>query len=252
MKNPNWDRYQIFLHVARQGGLTAAASLTGLSPATIGRHMVELERQLGRALFVRSQGGYALTADGRQLTERLSEMEAAARAVEAWREDSAAPALVRIAAGTWNAWLIAENFPAIRSDRDLFRVDLYIAEQRASLSYRENDIGIRAFEPEELNLAAVPAGEVAYAAYQARNLQTVGPGNSWPSGLRMRCRPICAGRTRNRKASSSPSIGRAPCATWRWPVQASPCCPASSAIWRPGSSASATRSPNCATANGSS
>lgn len=177
MKNPNWDRYQIFLHVARQGGLSAAAAQTDLSPATIGRHMVELERQLGRALFVRSQGGYALTADGRQLAERLSEMEAAARAVEAWRADAAVPALVRIAAGTWNAWLIAENFPAIRNGRDRFRVDLHIAEQRASLSYRENDIGIRAFAPEELNLAAVPAGEVAYAAYQARNLQTVGPGN---------------------------------------------------------------------------
>jgi len=176
MKNPNWDSYQVFLAVARHGGLTGAAGATGLSPATIGRHMVELERRLGRALFVRSQSGYGLTADGRQLLDQLSAMEAAARGIEAWRGDVAAPSLVRIAAGTWVAWLLSENFPAICSDRDPFRIDLQIAEQRASLSHRENDIGIRAFEPEEVNLAAVPLGDVAYAAYQARNLATTGPG----------------------------------------------------------------------------
>ncbi|MCM2403140.1 LysR family transcriptional regulator [Rhizobium sp. S153] len=169
MKNIAWDGYQLFIEVARRGGLTGAASASGLSPATIGRRMVELERQLGRELFLRSQTGYRLTDDGHELLTHLGEMEAAIRRVETWRQGASARALVRIAAGTWVARLISQNFSAICTARDDFRIDLFIAEQRASLAHREADIGIRAFEPEEQNLAKVLLGEVAYAAYKARN-----------------------------------------------------------------------------------
>jgi len=85
MKDIAWDAYQLFLAVARQGGLTAAAETTGLSAATLGRRMVELEQALGRELFFRSQTGYRLTSDGSQLLEHLVELEAGSRRVEEWR-----------------------------------------------------------------------------------------------------------------------------------------------------------------------
>lgn len=169
MKNIGWDAYQIFLAVARAGGLTGAVEATGLSPATLGRRMVELEARLGTVLFERSQAGYRPSEEGRRLMAMLADMEAGAREVEAWRGGDAGGTLVRIACGTWNAWLIAENFSALLGPRDTFRIDLTIAEQRAQLAHREHDIGMRAYEPEERNLAAMPVGEVAYAAYQARN-----------------------------------------------------------------------------------
>ncbi|MDQ1197645.1 LysR family transcriptional regulator [Agrobacterium sp. SORGH_AS 787] len=169
MKNIGWDAFQLFLDVARGGGLTGAARTTRLSPATIGRKMLELEQKLGKALFVRSQTGYALTADGRTLFDNLLAMEEAAGTIDGWRKSSVTTSLVRIALGTWNAQLMMSNFSAICSERDSFRIDLFIAEQRATLAHRENDIGIRAFEPEERNLAAVKTGDVAYAAYRLRN-----------------------------------------------------------------------------------
>ncbi|WP_284757335.1 LysR family transcriptional regulator [Agrobacterium sp. fls2-241-TYG-188a] len=169
MKNLGWDAFQIFLDVARSGGLTGAAAATGFSAATIGRRMLELEQSLGKSLFIRSQAGYVLTSDGRALLDELQAMEDAARNIDGWRKSAAASSLVRIAAGTWNARLLTTNFSAICTERDDFRVDLFVAEQRASLSHRENDIGIRAFEPEERNLAAIKSGDVAYAAYRLRN-----------------------------------------------------------------------------------
>ncbi|WP_421360135.1 LysR family transcriptional regulator [Agrobacterium rosae] len=169
MKNLGWDALQIFLDVARSGGLTGATATSGLSAATIGRRMLELEQALGKSLFIRSQTGYLLTADGRALLDQLQTMEDAARNIDGWRKSSAASSLVRVAAGTWNAHLLTTNFSAICSERDDFRVDLFVAEQRASLAHRENDIGIRAFEPEERNLAAIKTGDVAYAAYRLRN-----------------------------------------------------------------------------------
>lgn len=175
MKNATWDAYQLFIDVARGGGLTGAAASSGLSPATIGRRMLELEGQIGRPLFQRSQTGYALTGDGQALFDQLLEMEAAARKVDSWQRDAQGAAIVRITAGTWVGWLLSQNMPSICSERDGFRIDLHLAERRASLAHRESDIGIRAFEPEEANLAAIKTGDVAYAAYQARNMRFSGP-----------------------------------------------------------------------------
>jgi DNA-binding transcriptional LysR family regulator len=169
MKNGNWDSYQLFLQVARLGGLTGAGIASGLSPATVGRRMLDLEQSLGRTLFSRSQTGYRLTADGQALLDHLQEMEAAARKVDAWRQSGGTGATVRIAAGTWVAWLLMENFAAIRMPGDSFAIAFTLGEARASLAYRESDIGIRAFEPEETNLAARSLGEVAYAVYGRRN-----------------------------------------------------------------------------------
>ena len=175
MKNTTWNSYQLFLDVARGGGLTGAVASSGLSPATIGRRMLELEGQIGRPLFERSQAGYALTGDGQALFDQLLEMEAAARKVDSWQRDAQGASIVRIAAGTWVGWLLSQNMPTICSQRDGFRIDLHLGERRASLAHRESDIGIRAFEPEETNLAAIKIGDVAYAAYQARNMRFAGP-----------------------------------------------------------------------------
>lgn len=168
MKNMDWDIYRCFMSVARTGGLTGAAQALGSSPATVGRRMLELEERTGRALFLRSQTGYQLTGDGELLFEQLQEMEAAARRVESWRREGEG-ATVRITVGTWNAWLLAENFPALCSERDGFSLAITVGETRASLAYRETDIGIRAFEPEESYLAASLIGDVAYAAYRQKN-----------------------------------------------------------------------------------
>jgi DNA-binding transcriptional LysR family regulator len=175
MKNAAWDSYQLFLDVARGGGLTGAVASSGLSPATIGRRMLDLEQHVARPLFARSQTGYALTSDGQALFDQLLEMEAAARKVDGWQRGAVGSAIVRIAAGTWVGWLLSKNMPALCSERDDFRIDLFLGERRAVLAHRESDVGIRAFRPEEPNLAAIKAGEVAYAAYRARSVPFSGP-----------------------------------------------------------------------------
>ena len=169
MKKIGWDAYEIFLAVARSGGLTGATQVLGLSPATIGRRVLELEQSIGRTLFTRRQTGYSLTTDGQVLFEQLKDMESAVRRVESWRMQSAGAVTLRLAAGTWNARLIAGNFRDLCTERDSFKVEMTVTETRAPLAYREHDVGIRAFPPEELNLASRLIGEVAYAAYRARS-----------------------------------------------------------------------------------
>jgi len=169
MKNIGWDAYQVFITVARNGGLTGAAQVCGLSPATVGRRILELEQSIGRTLFSRSQTGYVLTTDGQILFDQLKDMESAVRRVETWRMESSGAVMLRLAAGTWNARLIAENFRDLCNERDNFRVELTVTETRAPLAHREHDVGLRAHPPEEMNLASRLIGEVAYAAYRAKS-----------------------------------------------------------------------------------
>ena len=161
MKDMSWESYRIFLDVARQGGLTGAAQATGLSPATVGRRVLQLEEATGRALFLRSQTGYRLTAEGQALYERLLGMEAIARGVESWRQEGQGTSTVRVMAGTWVTWLICENMSAICTGKDPFRLDLSVSERRATLTHREVDVGLRAVEPTEPALISRPSGDVA-------------------------------------------------------------------------------------------
>jgi len=170
MKHIPWDSYQIFLAVARSGSLSAAAERIGLSSATIGRRMLELERQMECGLFLRSQAGYSLTGGGQALLDHLVGMEAAGREVEIWNAGLCGAVRVRICAGSWCARFLARNLGMLVQPGDRHGIDLSIGEERASLAHRSADIGIRAFEPEESNLAAVRLPEVAYAVYAALDM----------------------------------------------------------------------------------
>jgi len=169
MKDMSWDSYRIFLEVARHGGLTGAAQVSGLSPATVGRRVLQLEEAMGRPLFLRSQTGYRLTGEGQALFEQLQAMESIARGVESWRQEGQGASTVRLMAGTWVTWLVCENMSAICTEHDPFRLDLSVSERRATLAHREVDVGIRAVEPVEPTLISRPAGDVAYAAYRRKN-----------------------------------------------------------------------------------
>ena len=99
-RNFDWDNLRLFLAVARAGGLGPAAEQTGKSAPTLGRRMLELERDLGSELFRRYPRGYALTEHGQALLEKAESIEA--RVLPVTESGLAtAPPLVKISAGTW-------------------------------------------------------------------------------------------------------------------------------------------------------
>ncbi len=132
--------------------------------------MLDFEREMGLSLFNRSQSGYALTQAGRELFERVRQMEIASRNIEAWRDATSGVPSIKIAAGTWIAWFFSREIKFILTHADPFRIELLISEQRATLAHRESDIGVRAVEPVEVHLAAVAVGEVAYAVYRRKGV----------------------------------------------------------------------------------
>ena len=52
----NWDDMRIFLSVAREESLSGAAKSLRLDPATVGRRIARLERDVDAVLFVGAEG----------------------------------------------------------------------------------------------------------------------------------------------------------------------------------------------------
>ena len=73
----NWDDVRIFLSVAREESLTGAAKALRLDPATVGRRIARLERDMDAVLFVKSPQGYVLTTAGEQLLDHAEGAEQA-------------------------------------------------------------------------------------------------------------------------------------------------------------------------------
>jgi DNA-binding transcriptional LysR family regulator len=81
MSEPDWSHFRSFLAVFREGSLSAAARSLGLTQPTLGRQIAELERDLGTALFIRSQRGLLPTDAARDIAPHAEAMSAASSAM---------------------------------------------------------------------------------------------------------------------------------------------------------------------------
>lgn len=170
MKKIAWDDLHLFLAVARGGGLSAAAREHDTSPATVGRRMLALEQAVGRPLFIRSQTGYELTADGRTLLDRARSMEAGAQSIGDWLDAEGGRSIVRISAGTWTTNFLADNFSRLWAPTDPFRIGFIATEARLDIAHREVEIGIRNAPPDSPYLAGRRTVTVAQAPFRSRAL----------------------------------------------------------------------------------
>ena len=168
MKHPvDWEELRLFLAVARGAGLNAAARQTGASAPTLGRRMTALERSLDRQLFTRSQSGYELTEAGQTLYQYAQEMEAAARGIDRWRDETPRR-LVRISAGSWTSRFLALHMDELWAGDAATAIELSTAHQRVDIQHRQADIGVRNRAPAEPRLAGRKTNDIAYALYRAR------------------------------------------------------------------------------------
>src|SRR4051812_27448478 len=73
-----WSLARSFLAALEHGSLLAAARTLGTTQPTVGRHIAELESQLGVLLFERTGRGLLPTAAALKLADSARAMEAAA------------------------------------------------------------------------------------------------------------------------------------------------------------------------------
>ena len=63
-----------FLAVVREGTITKAANFLHVTQPTLSRQLMDLEKELGQQLFIRSSNNISLTPEGMLLKQRAQEI----------------------------------------------------------------------------------------------------------------------------------------------------------------------------------
>jgi DNA-binding transcriptional LysR family regulator len=165
----DWNDLRVFLTLAREGSLTAAARRLEVSHPTVARRVKALEDSLGARLFDRLPDKFVLTAAGERLLEDAQAME---RAAESLHRRSAGlgdtvHGTVRLSAGEAMTDFIARHLPRLRHKLQCIEIELVASHMLANLSRREADLLIREQVPDLGSIVTRRLGSAAYAVYAA-------------------------------------------------------------------------------------
>ena len=169
-KTPDWDLLQSLHAVLEAGSFSAAAKLRRLTQPTLGRHIDQLERQLGAPLFVRSPRGLQPTDLAVALRPHLADMSAAGAA--AARDiggllDGAA-GVVRVAVSeAVGVEVIPPMLARFMAEHPRVQVELALSNKNEDLSRRDADIAVRMVRPSQNSLVAKKVGEIALGFHAA-------------------------------------------------------------------------------------
>jgi DNA-binding transcriptional LysR family regulator len=167
----DWRLIRSFLAALEQGSLLGAARALRSSQPTLGRHIAELEAQLGVVLFERTGRGLLPTAMALRLAESARAMEAGAdqlaRSVSG--ADAGVTGTVRITASQPVACVLLPPILArLRLALPEVQVELVASNQVSNLLRREADIALRMVQPDQSTLVARRIGKVTLGAYAHR------------------------------------------------------------------------------------
>lgn len=179
----DWSLVQAFLAVAETGSLSAAARQLNASQPTLGRQIKAMETQLGATLFHRQARGFALTETGAALIAPANAMRDAMMQITltAAGREARLQGTVRITASIATSLY---HLPAIIADIRIREPDIAIelapSDDSRNLLFREADIAVRMYRPEQLDLVAqhlgdIPLGIFAAKSYVARRGVPTGP-----------------------------------------------------------------------------
>lgn len=164
----DWHLIRSFLAALDAGSLLGAAKVLNTSQPTVGRHVAELESQLGVVLFERTGRGLQPTAVALSLAESARAMESGA--LQLGRRLSSAQAqargTVRITASQPAAcYLLPPILAKMRLELPDIQVELVSSNEVSNLLRREADIAVRMVQPDQATLIAKKLGQVEVGIY---------------------------------------------------------------------------------------
>ncbi|MGE0099400.1 MAG: LysR family transcriptional regulator [Hydrogenophaga sp.] len=168
----NWTLIRSFLAALDRGSLMGAARALSTSQPTVGRHIGELEGQLGVVLFERTGRGLVPTPHAQRLAEAARAMSAAADqlARQATGAQAQVRGSVRISASQPVTCVLLP--PLLRQLRELhpdIQIELISSNAVSNLLQREADIALRMVRPDQGSLVIKRVGQVAIGTFAHRD-----------------------------------------------------------------------------------
>lgn len=182
----DWSDLRIFLAIAREGTLGAAARKIGQTQPTMGRRLRALETALGQTLFQRTADGFVLTDEGTAVLRHAGRIEDEAIALE--RHASAAETqldgVLRLSSSDWfGTVMLSPVITAFGKRHPKVAVELLTDARLYSLPRREADLVFRIkpfAEPEVISRKLL---HIPYALYGKRGIKPPRAGDG--SGIRI-------------------------------------------------------------------
>lgn len=168
----DWTLIRSFLAVMEAGSLLGASKRLHATQPTVGRHVAQLESQLGCALFERTGRGLSPTRVAYRIAEEAQRMaegaHGVARAIASSRQNVSGS--VRISASQTMAFIVLpEIISRLRSAHPQIQLELQATDVVANLLRREADIAVRMVMPEQGSVIARRLGAYKIGAYASRD-----------------------------------------------------------------------------------
>ena len=163
----DWSLVRSFLAVLEKGSLLAASRDLQLSQPTIGRHVAELESQLGLVLFDRNGRGLLPTEAAYHLADSARIMQSGADqlARNVMGADLGASGTVRITASQpVSCYVLPPLLAQMRLSLPDVQVELVASNEVSNLLRREADIAVRMVQPQQASIIARGVGKVTLRA----------------------------------------------------------------------------------------
>jgi DNA-binding transcriptional LysR family regulator len=157
-----------FLAVLERGSLLAAARHLGSSQPTLGRHVAELERQLGMVLFERTGRGLVPTQVGLSIADHARAMADNADAIGrvlTGQSKQLAGAVRITAVQTVAVHLLPPILARLRAQEPGIAIEVVASNAISNLLRREADIAIRMVRPDQGSLITRHIADPTIGAY---------------------------------------------------------------------------------------
>lgn len=181
-----WSDLRVFLAIAREGTLGAAARRLGQTQPTMGRRLRALEAAIGQTLFQRTARGFVLTDEGATVLDHAERMEEEALALQRQLAGSEAQleGTLRLSSSDWfGTFMLAPVLAEFGRRHPKVCVELLTDARLYSLPRREADMVFRIKPFDEPEVISRRLLHVSYALYGPAG--TEAPRRGGGAGMRL-------------------------------------------------------------------
>ena len=175
-----WSDLRVFLAVAREGTLAAAARTLAQTQPTMGRRLSALETAIGHKLFQRTKVGFVLTDEGSAMLGHAERMEEEALAIQRQlaRQAHQLEGTLRITSSEWfGAHVLAPVLAEFAVQQPGITVELMTEARFLDLARREADLAFRIRPFTEPDVISRKLLHVRYGLYAALGMARPAIGN---------------------------------------------------------------------------
>ena len=175
----SWDDVRVFLAVARNGGMAAAAQTLNVNHTTIARRLSNLEAALKTRLALRTPAGVTLTPAGAEFMRFAERMESEALAADQHlrARDGKISGKVRLATReAFGQWLVCPKISVLRARYPDLVLELAPESRTFNLLKHDVDISVTVTHPAQNRLIAQKLTDYRLGLFASREyLEREGP-----------------------------------------------------------------------------